>query len=152
MADFAAFACRALNGRSAVELVQRKVPLHSINRRCRIKTCIYTNGVPDFSQLGIARVNITNPLGRGPGINGNADLKAASRALWREIEAGRVSRSLFTREQLDDLADGIANPSGLTWHHNGTQLNPNGTGPMLLLDTSAHGVFRHVGWASKINR
>ncbi|MEM9010647.1 MAG: phage minor head protein [Pseudomonadota bacterium] len=112
----------------------------------------YTDGVPDFSQLGLARVDIPNPVGRGPGINDNADLRAASRALWQEIEAGRVPRSLFTQTQLDHLAQGRANPEGLTWHHDGLQLNPNGTGPMLLLDATAHGIFQHVGWASRINR
>lgn len=112
----------------------------------------YTDGVPDFSQLGLARVDISNPVGRGPGINGNADLRAASRALWQEIEAGRVPRSSFTQIQLKDLAAGEASPEGLTWHHNGFQLNPNGTGPMLLLDAAAHRVFQHVGWASRLGR
>lgn len=112
----------------------------------------YTDGVPDFSQLGLARVDIPNPVGRGVGINGNADLRAASRALWQEIEAGRVPRSMFTQTQLDHLARGRENPEGLTWHHDGLRLNPNGTGPMLLLDAAAHRVFQHVGWASRINR
>lgn len=112
----------------------------------------YTDGVPDFSQLGIARVDLANPVGRGPGIHGDADLRAASRVLWQKIEAGRVPRSLFTQKQLEQLAKGRANPDGLTWHHDGLQLNPNGTGPMLLLDARAHRLFRHVGWASRVNR
>ena len=112
----------------------------------------YTDGVPDFSQIGLARVDIPNPIGRGTSISGNADLRSASRALWQEIEAGRVPRSLFTQRQLGQLARGRANPDGLTWHHDGLQLNPNGTGPMLLLDATAHSLFKHIGWASRVNR
>lgn len=110
----------------------------------------YTNGAPDFSQLGVARVDIPSPVGRGVGAD-KADMRAASRALWREIEAGRVSRQLFTQRQLDEIRRGKDKVSGLTWHHDGTSLNPDGTGPMLLLDERAHKTFGHVGWASTIN-
>lgn len=62
------------------------------------------------------------------------------------------------RAGADDLARGMARSvffegkvSGLTWHHDGTSLNPDGTGPMLLLDERAHKTFGHVGWASTIN-
>jgi hypothetical protein len=112
----------------------------------------YTEGVPDFSQLGVARVDIPNPVGRGVGINSKADMKAASRALWAEIEAGRVDRGTFTDEQLAAIKLGKDKAIGLTWHHVGTALNPDGTGPMLLLDERAHKLFSHVGWASKINK
>ena len=97
-------------------------------------------------------MDISNPVGRGPGINSKADMKAASRALWAEIEAGRVSRELFTREQLDDIELGKDRISGLSWHHDGILLNRDGTGPMLLLDRQALKIFSHVGWASKINQ
>jgi hypothetical protein len=110
----------------------------------------YTEGVPDFSQLGVARVDIPNPVGRGVGINSKADMKAASRALWAEIEAGRVDRRLFTDTQIDRIRRGRAEIPGLSWHHDGTSLNSDGTGPMLLLDEKAHNLFRHVGWASVI--
>ena len=97
-----------------------------------------------------ARVDIPSPVGRGVGAD-KADMRAASRALWREIEAGRVPRQLFTQRQLDEIRRGKDKVSGLTWHHDGTSLNPDGTGPMLLLDERAHKTFGHVGWASTIN-
>lgn len=112
----------------------------------------YTDGIPDFSQIGLVRVNIRNPVGRGPGGNGKADLKAASRVLWREIQAGRVSHRMFTQKQLEDIAAGKDRMPNLTWHHDGIRLNVNGTGPMLLLDRTAHKAFQHIGWASKIKR
>ncbi|MCB1332010.1 MAG: HNH endonuclease [Maritimibacter sp.] len=112
----------------------------------------YAEGVPDFSQIGIVRVNISNPVGRGPNLNGQADLEAASRALWQEIEAGRVPRSLFSQLQLDEISAGKAKISGLTWHHNGIAINADGSGPMLLLDEVAHKIFRHVGWASTMRQ
>jgi DNase/tRNase domain of colicin-like bacteriocin len=110
----------------------------------------YADGVPDFSQLGVARVNIPNPVGRGAGLD-KADMQAASRALWAEIEAGRVDRRLFTSAQLERISRGRADIPGLTWHHDGVSLNPDGTGPMLLLDQRAHSSFSHVGWARRIN-
>jgi hypothetical protein len=108
--------------------------------------------VPDFRQLGVARVAIPNPVGRGVGVDAKADMKAASRALWEEIEAGRVDRRLFTDQQITAIRLGKDKAIGLTWHHDGTLLNPDGTGPMLLLDERAHKLFNHVGWASKINK
>jgi hypothetical protein len=125
-------------------------PASSLNGRS--VSVSYTEGVPDFSQLGVARVDIPNPVGRGVGINSKADMKAASRALWAEIEAGRVDSRLFTDEQLAAIKLGKDKAIGLTWHHVGTALNPDGTGPMLLLDERAHKLFSHVGWASKINK
>ena len=124
-------------------------PASSLNGRS--VSVSYTEGVPDFSQLGVARVDIPNPVGRGVGINSKADMKAASRALWAEIEAGRVDRRLFTDTQIDRIRRGRAEIPGLSWHHDGTSLNSDGTGPMLLLDEKAHNLFRHVGWASVIN-
>lgn len=123
-------------------------PSSSLNGR-RVSVS-YANGVPDFSQLGMARVDIPNPVGRGIGMD-RADMQAASRALWTEIEAGRVDRRLFTQIQLDDIRLGKAQIRGLTWHHDGMSLNENGTGPMLLLDMRVHMTFGHVGWASTLN-
>ena len=124
-------------------------PASSLNGRT--VSVSYTDGVPDFSQLGVARVDIPNPVGRGPGIDARADMQAASRALWREIEAGRVSRQLFTKLQLDEIRRGKDKVTGLTWHHDGIALNPDGAGPMRLLDERAHRTFGHIGWASRIN-
>jgi SPP1 gp7 family putative phage head morphogenesis protein len=123
-------------------------PVSSLNGRS--VSVSYTDGVPDFSQLGVARVNIPNPVGRGVGLD-RADMQAASRKLWEEIEAGRVDRRLFTQAQLDKLRLGRDKIPGLTWHHDGIALNENGTGPMLLLDEKAHKIFGHVGWASTVN-
>jgi hypothetical protein len=110
----------------------------------------YTNGVPDFSRLRVAQVDIPNPIGRGVGAD-KADMRAASRALWAKIEDGQVSRTSFTEEQLDALRAGRDKIPGLSWHHDGISLNPDGSGPMLLLDERAHKTFGHVGWASTIN-
>jgi len=123
-------------------------PASSLNGRS--VSVSYADGVPDFSQLGVARVDIPNPVGRGVGMD-EADMRAASRALWAEIEAGRVNVRLFTEVQLDDIRLGRAQISGLTWHHDGIYLNQDGTGPMQLLDRRAHMTFGHVGWASTIN-
>jgi SPP1 gp7 family putative phage head morphogenesis protein len=123
-------------------------PASSLNGRT--VSVSYTDGVPDFSQLGVARVDIPNPVGRGVGAD-TADMRAASRALWAEIEAGRVDARRFTEVQLDDIRSGRAQITGLTWHHDGISLNQDGTGPMLLLDRRAHMTFGHVGWASTIN-
>ena len=123
-------------------------PASSLNGRS--VSVSYADGAPDFSQLGVARVDIPNPVGRGVGLD-KADMQAASRALWSEIEAGRVDRRLFTQAQLDKLRLGRDKIPGLTWHHDGISLNSNGTGPMLLLDEKAHKIFGHVGWASRIN-
>lgn len=124
-------------------------PASSLNGRS--VSVSYTEGVPDFSQLGVARVDIPNPVGRGVGINSKADMKAASRALWAEIEAGRVDSRLFTDEQLAKIKSAEAKIPDLTWHHDGTTINSDGTGPMLLVDEKAHKLFSHVGWASKLN-
>lgn len=110
----------------------------------------YTDGVPDFSQLGVVKIDIPSPVGRGVGMD-KADMKAASRALWTEIEAGQISRDLFTEKQLKEIELGSDKIPGLTWHHDGITLNRDGTGPMLLLDERAHRTFGHVGWASRIN-
>jgi hypothetical protein len=124
-------------------------PASSLNGRS--VSVSYTEGVPDFSQLGVARVDIPNPVGRGVGIDSRADMQAASRVLQQEIEAGRVDRRLFTEKQLDEIKRGKDKISGLTWHHQGLTLNKDGTGPMQLLDQRAHRTFSHVGWASRIN-
>jgi hypothetical protein len=123
-------------------------PASSLNGRT--VSVSYTDGVPDFSQLGVARVDIPNPVGRGVGAD-TADMRAASRALWAEIRAGRIDARRFTEVQLDDIRSGRAQITGLTWHHDGISLNQDGTGPMLLLDRRAHIIFGHVGWASTIN-
>jgi SPP1 gp7 family putative phage head morphogenesis protein len=123
-------------------------PASSLNGRS--VSVSYTNGVPDFSRLRVAQVDIPNPIGRGVGAD-KADMRAASRALWAKIEDGRVSRTSFTEEQLDALRVGRDKIPGLSWHHDGISLNPDGTGPMLLLDERAHKTFGHVGWASTIN-
>ncbi|MDP3198020.1 phage minor head protein [Tabrizicola sp.] len=123
-------------------------PASSLNGRT--VSVSYTDGVPDFSQIGVARVDIPNPVGRGVGAD-TADMRAASRALWAEIEAGRIDARRFTEVQLDDIRSGKAQITGLTWHHDGISLNQDGTGPMLLLDRRAHIIFGHVGWASTIN-
>jgi SPP1 gp7 family putative phage head morphogenesis protein len=125
-------------------------PASSLNGRS--VSVSYTEGVPDFSQLGVARVDIPNPVGRGVGMDAKADMRAASRALWAEIEAGRVDRRLFTETQINEIKRGLPKVEGLTWHHDGLSINSNGEGPMLLLDERAHKVFGHVGWASTINR
>jgi SPP1 gp7 family putative phage head morphogenesis protein len=125
-------------------------PASSLNGRS--VSVSYTEGVPDFSQLGVARVDIPNPVGRGVGVDAKADMRAASRALWAEIEAGRVDRGMFTETQLNEIKRGLPKVEGLTWHHDGLSINSNGAGPMLLLDERAHKVFGHVGWASTINR
>jgi hypothetical protein len=124
-------------------------PASSLNGRS--VSVSYTEGVPDFSQLGVARVDIPNPVGRGGGVDAKADMKAASRALWAEIEAGRVDSRLFTDEQLAKIKSAEAKIPDLTWHHDGTTINSDGTGPMLLVDEKAHKLFSHVGWASKLN-
>ena len=123
-------------------------PASSLNGRT--VSVSYTDGAPDFSQLGVARVDIPNPVGRGVGAD-TADMRAASRALWAEIRAGRIDARRFTEVQLDDIRSGRAQITGLTWHHDGISLNQDGTGPMLLLDRRAHIIFGHVGWASTIN-
>lgn len=123
-------------------------PASSLNGRT--VSVSYMDGVPDFSQLRVARVDIPDPVGRGVGMD-RADMQAASRALWAKIEAGRVDARLFTKTQLDDIRLGRAQITGLTWHHDGISLNQDGTGPMLLLDRRAHLTFGHVGWASTIN-
>jgi hypothetical protein len=123
-------------------------PASSLNGRT--VSVSYTDGVPDFSQIKVARVDIPNPIGRGVGMD-KADMQAASRALWAEIAAGRVSARRFTEIQLDELRLGRAQITGLTWHHDGISLNPDRTGPMLLLDRRAHMIFGHVGWASTVN-
>jgi hypothetical protein len=125
-------------------------PASSLNGRS--VSVSYTEGVPDFSQLGVARVDIPNPVGRGVGVDAKADMRAASRALWAEIEAGRVDSRLFTDEQLSEIKTGTNKISGLTWHHDGITVNSDGTGPMLLLDEKAHKLFGHVGWASTVNK
>ena len=112
----------------------------------------YTEGVPDFSQLGVARVDIPNPVGRGVGVDAKVDMRAASRALWAEIEAGRGDGGVFTEKQLKAIRLGQDKVDGLTWHHNGISLNSDGTGPMLLLDQKAHQSFSHVGWASTVRK
>ena len=96
-------------------------PASSLNGRS--VSVSYTEGVPDFSQLGVARVDIPNPVGRGGGVDAKADMKAASRALWAEIEAGRVDSRLFTDEQLNEIRRGQPKVQGLTWHHDGRSLN-----------------------------
>ena len=119
-------------------------PASSLNGRS--VSVSYADGVPDFSRLRVARVDILNPVGRGVGLD-KADMKAASRALWSEIEAGRVDPRLFTPDQLERIRRGRADIPGLTWHHYGVSLNSDGTGPMLLLDQRAHSVFSHIGWS-----
>ncbi len=110
----------------------------------------YTNGVPDFSPHAVIQINIPAPVGRVGGANPKADLVAATQALRTEVEAGRVNRSLFNAEQLEAILRGDAQIPDLSWHHDGLILNPDGTGPMLLVDFRTHQVFRHQGWASRV--
>jgi hypothetical protein len=49
-------------------------PASSLNGRS--VSVSYTEGVPDFSQLGVARVDIPNPVGRGGGVDAKADMRA----------------------------------------------------------------------------
>ena len=49
-------------------------PASSLNGRS--VSVSYTEGVPDFSQLGVARVDISNPVGRGGGVDAKADMRA----------------------------------------------------------------------------
>jgi hypothetical protein len=44
-------------------------------------------------------------------------MRAATRNLRDEIQAGRVSPDLFTPNQLQDIRSGSATIEGLTWHH-----------------------------------
>ena len=58
-------------------------PASSLNGR--LVSVSYTEGVPDFSQLGVAQVDIPNPVGRGVGVDAKADMRAVP---W--VSAGRA--------------------------------------------------------------
>jgi hypothetical protein len=59
-------------------------PASSLNGRS--VSVSYTEGVPDFSQLGVARVDIPNPVGRGVGVDAKADMRVVP---W--VSADRAS-------------------------------------------------------------
>jgi hypothetical protein len=59
-------------------------PASSLNGRS--VSVSYTEGVPDFRQLGVARVAIPNPVGRGVGVDAKADMRAVP---W--VSADRAS-------------------------------------------------------------
>ncbi|QPW47875.1 HNH endonuclease [Bacillus thuringiensis] len=64
--------------------------------------------------------------------------KECTRILKKAIEEGKVSRELFTPQQLNQIEKGRARIKGLTWHHHQVP------GKMQLVLTDIHGV-NHLG-------
>lgn len=117
----------------------------------------YTNGVPDFGPYSRASVDIDIPAGRTQPTTRAAkdaqrrqDYEAATEALQEAIAEGRIDTSVFTQAQLDAINRGSGNIPGLTWHHDGHTLNPDGTGPMMLVPTEIHSPMNHAGWFSRM--
>ncbi|MBK1809441.1 HNH endonuclease [Clostridium sp. YIM B02505] len=72
---------------------------------------------------------------------------ACTKALEKAIIDGKVSESIFSSNQLQDIIDGMPRIEGLTWHHHQV------TGKMQLVDSAIHQA-NHLGgnamWGGRI--
>ena len=69
-------------------------------------------------------------------------LRAATRTLREEINAGRISKDLFTPGQLRDIMSGKERIRDFTWHHHQEKAR------LQLIPTIVHEGIDHVGGAS----
>ncbi|TCT12161.1 VENN motif-containing pre-toxin protein, partial [Bibersteinia trehalosi] len=72
------------------------------------------------------------------------EMRNATLALKKEIESGRISKSLFTDKQLKDIYSGNIKIDKYTWHHN-AQSSPNN---MQLVPENIHNSIKHIGEAT----
>ena len=117
-----------------------------------------TNGVPDFTPYSRGPVvQIEVDVAARRGVKGKAsddhfrkiDYKAASKALWNEIEGDLDKQKQLGLDEkaVKGLAKG-KKPKGFTWHHVGHELNSDGKGSMMLVEQVPHNLFKHKGWFS----
>ena len=66
-------------------------------------------------------------------------MRAATRDLRAQIDAGKIDKSQFTSEQLQDISAGKPKIKDLTWHHH------QDIGRMQLIPSDIHKAVRHVG-------
>ena len=71
---------------------------------------------------------------------GDAHKRMATRQLREDIKAGRVSKNLFTEEQLKQINAGSKAIDGFTWHHDGSV-----QGRMQLVPREIHERVKHQG-------
>ena len=115
----------------------------------------YHNGIPDFTPVAVAEVEIEGMKG---GDNGRAyNFPEADKALANQIVTSKESQKLESLKQLGvdnkninakALEKSIAKyrkKNGLTWH----ELNDMKT--MQLVPTSVNGKFKHLGGVGEIN-
>lgn len=65
-------------------------------------------------------------------------IKECNRQLKDSVETDPKLRSRFSKDQLDDIKEGLT-PDGYTWHHN------EEAGKMQLVDSNTHSLTRHTG-------
>jgi hypothetical protein len=93
-------------------------------------------GFPIFDPYVKVETRITGDLSH---MNREAHMRAATRQLRADIEAGRVSRGIFDEVQLRKIMSGEKKIPGYTWHHH------QETGRMQLVPTDIHEWIKHVG-------
>ncbi len=69
----------------------------------------------------------------------SSHMRAATRNLRSDIEAGKVDISKFSREQQDAIKSGKAQIPGFTWHHDQQARR------MQLIDSEKHAITHHTG-------
>jgi filamentous hemagglutinin len=103
-----------------------------------------SRGCPVFDKYVKHEVRITGDL---KNIDKKAHMRAATRQLKAEIEAGIVDKNMFTAEQLHDIKSGSYKIEGFTWHHH------QDFGRMQLIPEEIHSKTGHVGgfemWGGK---
>jgi hypothetical protein len=80
-------------------------------------------------------------------MNREVHMRAATRQLRRDIEAGIVDKNVFSEKQLNQIKSGLEKIEGCTWHHH------QDVGRMQLVPESIHKEVQHVGgfemWGGK---
>gem|GEM_PF-3564045 len=94
-------------------------------------------GLPIFDKHAVVETRISGDLSS---MAGDAHKRMATRQLREDIKAGRVSKNLFTEEQLKQINAGSKAIDGFTWHHDGSV-----QGRMQLVPREIHERVKHQG-------
>jgi filamentous hemagglutinin len=93
-------------------------------------------GFPIFDKYVKCETRISADL---KSMSREAHMRAATRQLRADIEAGIVPKNMFNEGQLSDITKGIEKIRGFTWHHH------EDVGRMQLVPEDIHEFVKHVG-------
>ena len=133
------------NVKLAGQSIERTIVIDPVTGKTAIQKVVFDRkGFPIFDPYVKVETGISGDLHL---MSRDAHMRAATRQLRADIEAGIIDKSLFTSEELKHIKSGLEKIGDYTWHHH------QDTGRMQLVPTNIHNWVKHVGsfdlWGKK---